>query len=52
MKCGIQEIFFCFSSLLFCFLWPHLWHMEFPRLGVKSELQLPTQATATAMLDL
>ena len=24
----------------FCFLWLHLWHMEAPRLGVKSELQL------------
>ena len=24
----------------FFFLGPHLWHMEFPRLGVKSELQL------------
>ena len=26
--------------------------MEVPRLGVKSELQLPATATATAMLDL
>ena len=23
---------------LFCFLGPHLWHMEIPRLGVKLEL--------------
>ena len=23
----------------FFFLWPHLWHMEVPRLGVTSELQ-------------
>ena len=32
----------------FIFLGPHLWYMEVPRLGVKSELQLPTYATATA----
>ena len=25
----------------FCFLEPHLWHMEVPRLGVKAEPQLP-----------
>ena len=30
------DIFFFF------FLRPHLWHMEFPRLGVESELQLPS----------
>ena len=28
-----------------------LWHMEVPRLGVESELQLPTYTTATAMQD-
>ena len=33
----------------FFFLWLHLWHMEVPRLGVKSELQLPAYTTATAM---
>ena len=27
--------------LFFCFLGPHLWHREVPRLGVKSKLQLP-----------
>ena len=32
----------------FCFLGPHLRHMEVLRLGVKSELQLLTRATATA----
>ena len=31
----------------FVFLWPYLWHMEFPRLGVKWELQLPAYTTAT-----
>ena len=40
-------------SLFFClFLEPHPWHMEVPRLGVESELQLPACATATAMPDL
>ena len=37
---------------VFCFLGPHPWHMEVPRLGVKSELLLPTYSTATAMSDL
>ena len=36
---------FFFFSL---FLWLHLWHMEVPRLGVESELQLPAYTTATA----
>ena len=45
-----------FSHLLvfilfhFCFLGLHLQHMEVPRLGVQSELQLPVYATATATL--
>ena len=34
--------FFCF----FVFLEPQLQHMEVPRLGVKSELQLPAYTTA------
>ena len=34
------------------FLGPHLWHMEVPELGVKSELQLPAYATATVTPDL
>ena len=33
---------------LFCFLGPHPWHVEVPRLGVESELQLPAYTTATA----
>ena len=36
---------FCFVLFCFCFLGPHLRHMEVPRLGVKSELQLPATAT-------
>ena len=30
---------------------PHPWHMEIPRLGAESELQLLTYTTATAMWD-
>ena len=36
----------------FAFLGPHLWHMEVPRLGVESELQLPAYTAATATSDL
>ena len=35
----------------YSFIWLHLWHMEVPGLGVKSELQLQAYATATAMPD-
>ena len=31
--------------LFFSFLRPHLWHMEVPRLGVKSKLQLLAYTT-------
>ena len=42
-----------FKSCFFVFyLGPHLQHMEVPRLGVKSELQLPAYTTAKAVLDL
>ena len=37
---------------VFCFLGPHLQHMEVPRLGVQSELLLPASTTATATPDL
>ena len=36
----------------FCFLGPHLQHMDVPRLMAESELQLPAYTTATATLDL
>ena len=49
--CSINS-FIILSILFFCFLGPHLWHMEAPRLGVESELQLPIYTTATATLDL
>ena len=41
-------IFFLF---LFCFLGPHLRHMEVPRLGVQPELQPLAYTTATATWD-
>ena len=37
--------------IYFCLLGPHLQYMEVPRLGVKSELQLPAHTTATAAWD-
>ena len=40
---------FCF---IFCFFRAAGWHMEVLRLGIKSELQLPACATATATPDL
>ena len=41
------QIIFRISFLLFS--GPHPWHMEVPRLGVESELQLLAYTTATAM---
>ena len=39
---------FCLFAFYFLvFLGPHLWLTEVPRLGVQSDLQLPTCATAT-----
>ena len=43
---GVVFLFVCF-----CFLEPHPRHMEVPRVGVKSELQLPACTTATATPD-
>ena len=40
-------VLFCF-----CFLRLHLQRMDFPRLGVESELPLPAYSTATASPDL
>ena len=42
---GFVSFYFIY---LFCFLGPHPQHMEIPRLGVKSELQLLAYITATA----
>ena len=52
---GLNPIWLLFPQVrkkaFFCFLGLHLRHMEVPRLGVKSELQLPACTTATAMAD-
>ena len=51
-KITVSIKFFCsFVYLFFAFLGPCSRHMEVPRLGVESELQLPTYATATATWD-
>ena len=42
---------FLFVCLFVCFLGLHPQHMEVPSLGVKSELQLPANATVTATQD-
>ena len=44
-----KEFFGC--CCCFCFLGPHLQHMEVPRLGAESKLQLPACTPATATLD-
>jgi len=38
--------FIFFNFFIFCFSGPHPWHMEVPRPGVQSELQLPAHNTA------
>ena len=43
--------FFFFFFFFFCFSGPYLQHMEVPRLGVQSELQLPVCVRATAKWD-
>ena len=42
---------FLFCFVLFCSLGPHPWHVEVPRLGVQSELQLLVYTPATATQD-
>ena len=49
---GILFIYLSGIFSLACFLFPHLWHMEVPRLGAESELQLLDYTTATAAQDL
>ena len=48
---GNSRILLLLFIYLFALLGPHPKHMEVPRLGVKSELQLPAYITATAMRD-
>ena len=49
--CGRYFINCNFFFFCFCFLGPHLSHMEVPRLGVKSEPKLPAYTIATATWD-
>ena len=53
--CYLPNLFYFilfYFILFFVVLGPHLWHMEVPRLGVKSEVQLLAYTISTAMLDL
>ena len=47
----LKEIIFYFSLVKFLFLALHLRHLEVPRPGIKSELQLPAYTTAAATQD-
>ena len=47
-KAFLCVFFFFFFFFFFWLLGPHLQHMEVPRLGVESELQLLAYTTATA----
>ena len=44
-----SSFIYVFVSVVY--LGPHQWHMEVPRLGIESELQLLAYTTATAMPD-
>ena len=46
---SIMVFWLCY--FFFVVLWPHLWHLEVPRLGDELELQLLDYATATAVLN-
>ena len=50
LLCDTVGTFFFFS--FFFFLGPHAQHMEVPRLGLESKLQLPAYTAATAVQDL
>ena len=52
MVCIYLFIYYFFLFFFFPFLGPLPWHMEVPRLGVETELQLPAYARATTMQDL
>ena len=47
---SLQKDFVCVCLFVF-FSGPHQRHMEVPRLGIESELQLPAYATGTATPD-
>ena len=46
-----QSFFFLSFFFFFCVLGPYLWHLEVPRVGDESELQLLAYARATATQD-
>ena len=46
-----HTFFFFLVIYFFCFLGPHLWHTEVPRLGGQLELQLLPYTTATVTPD-
>ena len=48
----INYYYYYYYYYYFSFLGPSLWHMEVPRLGFQSELQLPAYTTATTTRDL
>ena len=50
-ECLWAHNFFFLSFFLFVFLGLHSWHMEVPRLGVESEVQLLAYNVATAIPD-
>ena len=52
MTPGDTVFLFLFFFFFFCFLRLHLQHLEVPRLGAESELQLLVYTTATATPDL
>ena len=51
LSCKLWCVPFCKLKTFFFLLGPRLWHVEVPRLGVKSELQLLAYTTATATWD-
>ena len=50
-KKKILSVYLSFKVFFCCFLGPHLQHMEVPRLGVESKLQLSPYATTTETWD-
>ena len=48
----VPSFFLFFSFLFFFFLGPQVWHMEVPRLEIKSELHLLAYTTDRVMEDL
>ena len=50
-SCSPERVLFCLLFFKKCFLEPHLWHMEVPRVWVESELRFPAYARITATQD-